>query len=147
MKELVLTSPAFVNNEVIPIKYTGDGQDINPPFLIEGIPEATKSLALIFDDPDAVGGTFDHWIVWDIPASTNEIKENSVPGTEGLNSGQEIGYTGPYPPPGKVHRYTFRIYALDAKLGLNQKSTKKDLQKAMKGHILAEGKLIGLFNR
>lgn len=147
MKQLGLTSPAFGNNEVIPIKYTGDGDDINPPFLVEGIPEEAKSLALIFDDPDAVGGTFDHWIVWDIPASTNEIKENSVPGTEGLNSGHEIGYTGPYPPPGKVHRYTFRIYALDTKLGLNQKSTKKNLQEAMKNHILAEGKLIGLFNR
>ena len=147
MEQLTITSPAFQPNERIPEKYTGEGDDINPPLSIEGIPEGTKSLALLFDDPDAVGGTFVHWVVWNIPPSTNKIAEHTAPGVEGLNSGREHGYTGPYPPPGKPHRYTFRVLALDMKLGLSANSAKKDLEKAMNGHVLAEGKLVGLFGR
>jgi len=147
MKQLTITSPAFQHNQRIPEKYTGEGEDMNPPLSIEFIPEGTKTLALIFDDPDAVGGTFDHWVVWNIPPSTNKIAEHTAPGKEGLNSGGEYGYTGPYPPRGKPHRYSFRVFALDVELGLLANSTKKDLEKAMTGHILAEGRLVGLFGR
>ena len=145
MKELTITSPAFQNNQPIPEKYTCEG--FNPPLSIEGIPQDTKSLALILDDPDAPSGTFDHWIVWNIPPSQNKIAEHTTPGTEGLNSDQEHGYIGPCPPPGKPHRYTFRVFALDMMLSLGANSSKKDLENAMKGHVLAEGKLIGLFGR
>ena len=145
MKELVLTSPAFQNNHKIPEKYTCNGP--NPPLIIEGIPEAAKSLALILDDPDAPGGTFDHWIVWNIPSLQNSIAENTSPGVEGLNSDHEHGYIGPCPPQGKAHRYIFRVYAVDKMLTLSSKSGKRELQKALKDHVLTEGKLIGLFER
>jgi len=142
---LVITSPAFENNKLIPKKYTCDGEDVNPPLSIEGVPEETKSLVLIVDDPDAPMGTWDHWIVWDIPP-TNKIGENTVPGVEGLNNFRKHSYGGPCPPSG-THRYFFKVYALDTKLSLNSNSRKKDVEKAMNGHILAEGKLIGLYSR
>jgi Raf kinase inhibitor-like YbhB/YbcL family protein len=144
MKELTITSPAFQKNQAIPEKYTCDGP--NPPLTIEGIPEGTKSLALVLDDPDA-HGTFDHWVVWNIPPSQNKISEDSAPGVEGLNSDQENGYIGPCPPPGKPHHYTFKIYAVDTLLQLGEDSDKKALEEALKGHILADGKLIGLYGR
>jgi len=142
---LIITSPAFENSKLIPKKYACDGEDVNPPLSIEGVPEGTKSLVLIVDDPDAPMGTWDHWIVWDIPP-TNRIGENTVPGVEGLNSFRKHSYGGPCPPSG-THRYFFKVYALDTKLALNANSKKKDVEKAMNGHILAEGKLIGLYSR
>jgi len=145
MKELTIKSPVFDNNKSIPSKYTCDGDDVNPPLIIEGIPEGTKSLVLIVDDPDAPMGTWDHWIVWNIPL-TNKIEENSVPGTEGLNDFRRHSYGGPCPPSG-THRYFFKVYALDTKLNLDSNSRKKDIEKAMKGHILAQGELIGLYGR
>ncbi len=145
MNQLTVTSPAFKPNQAIPEKYTCKGEGVNPPLSIEGIPKDTKSLALILDDPDASSGTFDHWVVWNIPPSQNKIEEQAMPGIEGLNSDDMPGYTPPCPPPGKPHRYTFRVYALDTMLGLDANSTIKDLEKAVKGHVLAEGKLIGLF--
>ncbi len=147
MKELSITSTAFEPNKPIPEKYTCEGENTNPPLEIIGIPEGTKSLSLIMDDPDAGGGTFDHWIVWNISPSTNKIAEHSVPGKEGLNSADEYGYHGPCPPPGKPHRYTFKVYALDMELGLGANTTKSDLEKAMQGHILAKGQMIGLYHR
>jgi Raf kinase inhibitor-like YbhB/YbcL family protein len=147
MNKLIVTSSAFQPNQEIPVKYSGEGEDINPPLSITGIPKGTKSLALIMEDPDAPSGTFDHWLVWNISPSQNKIDENTVPGTQGLNSGRQPGYTGPYPPPGKPHRYIFQIYALDLELDLAPNSTKKEFKKAIDGHILAEGKLIGLFTR
>lgn len=147
MKELTITSPAFQNNQSIPQKYSCDYQNINPPLTIEGIPQGTKSLALIIDDPDAPSGTFDHWVIWNIPPSQNKIAEHTTPGIEGVNGMGERGYTGPCPPPGKPHHYNFRVYALDTQLGLADDSKKKDLEQAMRGHVLAEGKLIGLFSR
>jgi Raf kinase inhibitor-like YbhB/YbcL family protein len=146
MKELTIKSPAFEANRQIPKKYTCQGQDINPPLTIEGIPEGAKSLALTLDDPDAPSGTFDHWVVWNIPPSTNRIAEQSVPGTEGFNSMREHGYTGPCPPSG-THRYFFKVYALDMELGLGANSSKKDLEKAIQGHVLAKGELIGLVSK
>jgi len=146
MKELTITSPAFKHNQPIPPKYTCDGQDVNPPLNIEGIPANTKSLALIVDDPDAPMGTWDHWIVWNILPTTTTIKENTIPGEEGLNDFRKHNYGGPCPPSG-THRYYFKVYALDTKLTLNQNSKKGDLEKEMKAHILAKGELIGLYSR
>ena len=145
MKDLAVTSPAFENNKSIPSRYTCDGDDVNPPLTIEGIPEETKSLVLIVDDPDAPMGTWDHWIVWNIPP-TSKIEENSVPGVEGLNDFGKHSYGGPCPPSG-THRYFFKICALDTKLNLDSNSRKKDVEKAMKGHILASGELVGLYSR
>ena len=145
VKELTVKSPAFENNKLIPSKYTCDGEDVNPPLIIEGIPEETRSLVLIIDDPDAPMGTWDHWIVWNI-SPTNKIEENSVPGVQGLNDFRKHSYGGPCPPSG-THRYFFKVYALDTKLDLNQNSRKKEVEKAMKDHILAKGELIGLYSR
>jgi Raf kinase inhibitor-like YbhB/YbcL family protein len=144
MNKLTVKSPAFEANKKIPKKYTCDGDAVNPPLTIEGVPKEAKSLALIFDDPDAVSGTFDHWIMWNIPPSTGKIEENSAPGIQGLNSAREPNYHPPAPPSGS-HRYTFKIYALDQTLNLPSNTKKAVLQKAMQGHILAEGELIGLY--
>jgi len=145
MEELTITSSVFENKEFIPSKYTCDGEDVNPPLTIERIPEKTKSLVLIVDDPDAPSGIWDHWIVWDIPP-TNKIKEDSVPGVEGTNDFNKRSYGGPCPPSG-THRYFFKVYALDAKLNLDQGSRRAEIQEAMEGHILAKGELVGLYER
>lgn len=144
MVDFKIRSLVFENNKQIPEKYTCDGDDINPPLMIEGTPKGTKTLALIMDDPDCPSGTFDHWVIWNIPPFTSEIKEDSTVGTEGLNSGGRRGYYGPCPPSG-THRYFFKLYALDCELNLNPKSRKKDVEKAFIGHILAENELIGLY--
>jgi Raf kinase inhibitor-like YbhB/YbcL family protein len=146
MSDLIVKSPAFEHNKLIPSKYSCNGEEISPPITIEGIPSQTKTLALILDDPDAPRGTFDHWIVWNISPS-DKIAENGVPGTQGLNSAGQQSYIGMCPPSG-THRYFFKVYALDTKLDLKSASTKKkDLEKAMQGHILAKGELIGLYAR
>ncbi len=145
MKELTVTSPAFENNKLIPSKYTCDGDDVNPTLVIKEIPEETKSLVLIVADPDAPMGTWDHWIVWNIPP-TDKIEEDTVPGTEGLNDFRKHSYGGPCPPSG-THRYFFKVYALDTKLNLDSNSRKRDVEKAMKDHILAQGELVGLYSR
>ena len=146
MKELTVKSPSFQHISPIPKKYSCDGEGINPPITIEGIPKEAKTLALVIDDPDAPGGTFDHWVVWNISPFTTKISEHSVPGIEGLNSARKQGYTGPCPPSGS-HRYFFKVYALDTELNLGVKTTKRDLEKAMQGHIVAKGELIGLYHR
>jgi Raf kinase inhibitor-like YbhB/YbcL family protein len=146
MKNLSVMSPTFENNKLIPAKYTCDGDDVNPPLTIEGVPEGTKTLALIVDDPDAPMGTWDHWIVWNIPATTSKIAENTVPGTEGMNDFRKRSYGGPCPPSG-THRYFFKVYALDVRLNLSPTSRKRDVEKAMQGHVLAKGELVGLYRR
>ena len=146
MMQLYIKSSAFEANKLIPKRYSCDGYDINPPLSIEGVPKEAKSVALVMDDPDAPSGTFDHWVVWNIPASTNNIPENTVPGIEGLNGARQRGYMGPCPP-GGTHRYFFKVYALDLTLDLTANSKKKDLEKAMQGHILAKGEIIGLYSR
>ena len=145
MKELTISSPVFKNNGFIPQKYTCDGNDVNPPLNIEGVPKETQSLALIVDDPDAPMGTWDHWVVWNIPPA-EKIMENSVPGTEGLNDFRRRSYGGPCPPSG-THGYFFKVYALDTRLDLSPSSRKKDVERAMKGHVIAEGELVGLYRR
>jgi Raf kinase inhibitor-like YbhB/YbcL family protein len=146
MKKLSVNSSAFENNKFIPAKYTCDGDDVNPPLTIEGVPEGTKTLALIVDDPDAPMGTWDHWIVWNISATASKIAENTVPGTEGMNDFRRRSYGGPCPPSG-THRYFFKVYALDVKLDLSPTSRKRDVEKAMQGHVLAKGELVGLYRR
>jgi len=145
MKELIITSPVFGNNEYIPAKYTCDGEDVNPPLKIEYVPEGTQSLVLIVDDPDAPAGTWSHWTVWNIPPA-EKIEENSVPGVEGLNDFGRHSYGGPSPPSG-THRYFFKVYALDTKLDLDKNSRKNDVEEAMEGHVLAKGEIIGLYSR
>ncbi len=140
-----VTSPAFENKESIPKKYTCDGEDVNPPLRIDRIPEGTQSLVLIVDDPDAPMGTYDHWIVWNISPG-EEIEENSVPGTEGLNDFDRHSYGGPCPPSG-THRYFFKVYALDSELDLDKNARKGDVEKAMEGHILGKGQIVGLYSR
>jgi Raf kinase inhibitor-like YbhB/YbcL family protein len=145
MKKLIIRSPVFENNRLIPAKYTCDGDDVNPPLTIDGTPDETKSIVLVVDDPDAPMGTWDHWIVWNIPP-TKKIEENTVPGTEGMNDFRRRSYGGPCPPSG-THRYFFKVYALNAKLDLSPTSRKRDVEKTMQGHVLAKGELVGLYRR
>lgn len=140
-----LTSPDFKNNEYIPKKFTCDGQGINPGLVIDGVPSQAKSLVLIVDDPDAPAGTFVHWVVFDIPV-TGKIEENSIPGKQGVNTAGELNYVSPCPPSG-VHRYFFKIYALDNFLNIAEGVTKQKLEKAIKNYILDKAELIGLYKR
>ena len=140
-----LTSPEFNNNGFIPQKFTCEGEDINPPLVMEIIPAMTERLALIIDDPDAPVGTFVHWVVYDIPV-VSRIEENSIPGKQGINDFRRKNYGGPCPPSG-THRYFFKVYALDERLGLAEGINKADLEKAMEGHILAKTELIGLYRK
>ena len=148
MSGFQITSPVFENNGFIPTKYTCDGADINPQLLIANVPTGTKSMALIVDDPDAPAGTWVHWVVWNIVPQTNEIKENSVPtgATQGLNDFRKRNYGGPCPPSG-THRYFFKLYALDTTLKLDANATKAYVEKAMREHIIAETRIVGLYKR
>lgn len=146
MRKLSVASPAFENGKSIPAKYTCDGADVNPPLTIEDVPDGTKTLVLIVDDPDAPMGTWDHWVVWNIPGNIRQIAENTVPGIEGMNDFGRRSYGGPCPPSG-THRYFFKVYALDVALDLKPSSRKRDVEKAMQGHVLAEGYLVGLYRR
>ncbi|MBI2551718.1 YbhB/YbcL family Raf kinase inhibitor-like protein [Candidatus Uhrbacteria bacterium] len=143
-----IESPAFGQNERIPKKYTCDGEDVNPPLTIADVPEGTKSLALIHDDPDATDGTWVHWTVWNITPDTRALEEGKVPqgAMEGTQSWGRTGYGGPCPPSG-AHRYFFKLYALDATLDLPASTDAQGLTSAMEGHILAQAELIGLYER
>ena len=140
-----LTSPEFENNSLIPVKFTCEGEDINPTLDISDIPAGTQELALIVDDPDAPMGTWVHWVVYNIPV-VSQIKENSSPGRAGVNNLGRQDYHGPCPPSG-THRYFFKIYSLDKKLELPEGVSKVKLEKAMHGHILDKAELIGLYKR
>ena len=144
---MLITSPSFAHNAMIPPKYTCQGEDINPPLEIDNIPSNTKSLVLIMDDPDAPMGTWVHWTVWNIPPDTKTIGENTKPqGMEGITSFGKPGYGGPCPPSG-THRYFFKLYALDTNLDLSLATKKEELEKTMKGHILDKAELIGLYKK
>jgi hypothetical protein len=145
MNDLIVKSSAFEKNKQIPSKYTCDGANISPPLKVEGIPEKTKSLAIIMEDPDAPAGLFIHWVAWNIPPSS-QIKENAPGGSSGLNDFKKRGYGGPCPPSG-THRYFFKVYALDITLNLGSVAEKEDLENAMQGHTLTQGELIGLYRR
>ena len=142
---LTVTSSAFITNGNIPIQFTCEGKGVNPPLTISNIPRLAKSLVIIVEDPDTKKGTFDHWVVWNI-TPTAVIDENSAPGVEGKNGENTIGYKGPCPPDGR-HRYFFKVYALDVMLDLKKGSDKPTVLNTMKGHILAEGELIGLYQK
>lgn len=143
-----ISSPAFPHNGSIPARHTCDGPDLSPPLRIEGVPPGAKSLALIVDDPDAPGGTWVHWIVWNIDPATREIPENRLPGgaVQGRNGFGTEKYGGPCPPSG-THRYFFRLYALDAPLALARGADKARLESAMKGHVLGQAEFVGLYAR
>ncbi len=138
----------FDNNERIPGRYTCDGRNINPGLEISEIPEKTKSFALIVDDPDAPAGTWVHWIIFNIPPTIIKIEENSIPthSKQGTNDFKKLDYGGPCPPSG-THKYFFKIYALDSELELEEGASKKELENAMKEHILEKAELIGLYSR
>jgi Raf kinase inhibitor-like YbhB/YbcL family protein len=144
-KVLKISSTAFNDGSMIPIKYTCDGINVNPPLDIRSIPLEAKSLALIVDDPDAPINTWVHWIAWNIPV-THHLEEDEVHGTEGINDFQQYHYGGPCPPSG-THRYFFKVYALDDILELPPDTKKLQLEKAMSEHIIAFGELIGLYKR
>jgi Raf kinase inhibitor-like YbhB/YbcL family protein len=150
-----VTSTAFQEGGMIPQQYTCDGANISPPLSWTGVPGGVKTLALITDDPDAPKGVFTHWVLFNLPASSRELPEN-VPAQErlpddakqGTNSFKKIGYGGPCPPSGdEAHRYFFKLYALDTELALDAGATKEQLLKAMDGHIVAEGQLMGRYKR
>jgi Raf kinase inhibitor-like YbhB/YbcL family protein len=145
---LQIYSPAFLENGFIPGKYTCDGENISPPFHIKGVSSKSRSLVLIMEDPDALTGDWVHWTVWNMEPATRVISENSVPdgSVEGDTDYELPAWAGPCPRWG-VHRYMFRLYALDVKLDLPLRATKAQLDKAMKGHILDRSELVGLYGR
>lgn len=151
---LSLSSIAFQDGERIPVKYTCEGQDISPPLMWSEPPPGTQSLALIVDDPDAPGGVFTHWVLFNILPDSRELPE-AMPtqaqlpsgALQGKNDFGRVGYGGPCPPPGRPHRYCFTLYALDRVLGLKGGVSKKQVLDAMKGHILVQGKLTGIYQR
>lgn len=147
IKEIKVSSPAFGHMQRIPKKYTCDGNDISPPLKFENIPENAESLAIIVDDPDAPIGTFTHWVAWNLDTAIVELEENARVDFEGVNDFGRLGYGGPCPPRGSEHRYFFKVYALDKKLELNKGASKEELEKAMKGHVIAKGELVGLYGR
>ncbi|MBU9888896.1 MAG: YbhB/YbcL family Raf kinase inhibitor-like protein [Candidatus Omnitrophica bacterium] len=145
-----VSSPAFREGQSIPIEHTCDGADISPPLQWTGVPAGTKSLALIADDPDAPGGDWVHWVLYDLPPDTDhlspEVPATPARGIQGRTDFGRTGYGGPCPPRG-THRYFFKIYALDRMSGLGPGATKQVLLEAMRGHILAEGQLMGTYRR
>lgn len=143
-----ITSSAFLPNEKIPAKYTCDGENINPGLTISQVPKEAQSLVLIVDDPDAPNGIFTHWVVFNIPPATVQILENSVPenSLEGTTDFGKAGYGGPCPPSG-VHRYFFKLYALDQILNVPEGSIREEVEKAMEGHILEQAQIIGTYGR
>lgn len=142
-----LASSAFKEGGPIPAKYTCDGSNISPPLHFEDVPAKAKSLVLVMDDPDAPAGTWDHWVVFNIPPATREVKEgHSPPGVVGKNTRGELAYGGPAPPD-REHRYFFKLYALDAMLALKEGATKAEVEMAMEGHVLAKAQLMGRYKR
>lgn len=150
--EMKLESSAFAPNEMIPVQYTCDGQDTSPPLNWDTPPAGTQSLVLIVDDPDAPGGTFVHWVLYNLPPDTQHLpaadpnQKDLEAGVQGKSSFNKLGYGGPCPPSG-THRYFFKLYALDQKLGLEPGKTKEQVLQAMEGHVLATSELVGRYKR
>ncbi len=143
-----IESTVFKNNKLIPPKYTCDGENISPPLVIDDVPENTKSLVLIVDDPDAPRGTWVHWTVWNIDPYIKEIPENSCPqsAVEGMTDSGRPGYSGPCPPSG-THRYFFKLFALNTTLDLDTSMEAADIEREIEGNILAKAQLVGLYRR
>ena len=149
-----LTSVAWTDGQPIPIKHTCDGADVSPLLSWSGAPAGTQGFALICDDPDAPAGTWVHWVIYGLPATTTALPERvatteTLPdgAKQGVNDFRRIGYGGPCPPPGAPHRYYFKLYALDAVVSLKPRATKAELLRAMAGHTLAEARLMGIYRR
>jgi Raf kinase inhibitor-like YbhB/YbcL family protein len=149
-----ISSSSFQNGGEIPKKFACDGADVSPELSWSEPPAGSKSFALIADDPDAPVGTWTHWVVFDLPASITSLPENvskvdELPsgGRQGRNDFRKIGYGGPCPPPGKPHRYFFKLYALDSKLNLKPGSSKQEVEQAMQGHILGKAEWMGRYRR
>jgi hypothetical protein len=141
-----LTSAAFEEQGTIPTEHTCDGEDVSPPLHIDGVPETAQTLVLIVDDPDAPGGTWDHWVAFDIPPARDIPRAVGTLGTGGVSSFGDVGYGGPCPSSG-THRYVHQVYALDTELGLAEGASKSEVLEAMEGHVLAEATLTGLYSR
>jgi Raf kinase inhibitor-like YbhB/YbcL family protein len=149
-----ISSSAFQSGSDIPRKFTCDGADVSPDLAWTDPPQGTQSFALIADDPDAPVGTWTHWVLFDLPAGTRQLNENvskvdELPGggRQGRNDFKRIGYGGPCPPPGKPHRYFFKLYAVDRKLDLKAGASKQELEQALQGHTLAKAELVGKYKR
>ncbi len=138
-----ITSPVLKDDNFLPAKYTCDGEGVNPPLNIADIPKDAKSLALIMDDPDAPGGTFTHWLVWNIHPVIEEVEEKSIPldAVEGYSSAQKEGYTPPCPPSG-THRYRFKLYALDQYLSVDKHISQPDLESEIEKHLIDKAELV-----
>lgn len=149
-----VTTTAFAPGGAIPARFTCDGADLSPDLAWSGAPAATRSLALIADDPDAPAGTWTHWLLWNIPAASSSLpggvpKQPSLDNgaAQGRSSFRRIGYGGPCPPPGKPHRYYFKLYALDTTLNLQPGASRDELEHALESHILAHAELMGTYGR
>jgi len=152
--KLSVSSSAFVEGASVPKPYTGDGKDVSPALSWSGVPASAKALALSVEDPDAPGGTWFHWIIFNIPTSEKGLKENVAKtpvlpngAVQGRNDFDQAGYNGPAPPKGPLHHYQFKLVALDAKLSLKPSCSKDEYYKAIKGHIVASGMLTGTYVR
>ena len=152
-RKMSLSSTAFKDGQTIPAQYTCDGKNASPPLAWTGAPENTQSLLLIVDDPDAPGGVWTHWLVYDMPADTLNLPEEAAKSSaasafkQGRNDFKQIGYGGPCPPAGKGHRYYFKIFALDTKLNLAAGASRQDIDAAMAKHVLSMGQLMGTYQR
>jgi len=149
---MIISSPSFDNNTKIPPKFTCDGGNINPELIIQNVPEGTESLALVVDDPDAVGGkTFTHWLIWNINSQTGNIKQESIPpgSIEGQNDAGKIGYLGPCPPDKKPHRYFFKLFALNAPLELKSGANREALEDEISkdNRIIEKTEFVGIYLR
>jgi Raf kinase inhibitor-like YbhB/YbcL family protein len=152
--KLELTSTGIQEGKAIPQQYTGDGKNLSPPLKWANPPESAKAFALICEDPDAPRKVWTHWVIFNLPPASRELSEGvpaeaqlSNGAVQGKNDFNQIGYGGPAPPPGKPHRYFFKLYALDQQLELRSGATKEQLLEAMKGHVLGEGQLMGTYGR
>jgi len=151
---ITVTSTAFTPGKPIPVKYTGQGEDISPDLFWRDTPSGVVSFALVCDDPDAPAGTWVHWTMWNIPAASTGLAQDvptnvSLPddSVQGVTSAGTSGYHGPMPPHGNAHRYYFRIYALDTMLSLPTSANRTQLDAAMRGHVLSQGQLMGTYQR
>jgi Raf kinase inhibitor-like YbhB/YbcL family protein len=148
MAEFALQSSAFENAQAIPSRHSCEGEDLSPPLRWSNVPEGTRSLALVVDDPDAPGGVFTHWIAWGLDPGADGLGEGEAAPSEGQNDFGTTGYRGPCPPPGHGrHRYVFRLYALDAEPELAAGAAKDELEQAIGGHVLTTAELVGTYER
>lgn len=151
---ITVTSTAFSAGKPIPVKFTGQGMNVSPDLAWSGAPAGLRSYALVCDDPDAPGGTWVHWTMWNIPPSTTSLLEGVTSDTtptdgsvQGVTSSGHSGYNGPMPPKGNAHHYYFRVYALDIMLTIDESAPRSELDSAMQGHILSQGQLMGTYQR